>query len=150
MTVLSLSFFKDIERAIHIWDFTLRLLPCRLIPRHHVLGGGVNKTTHCIHRSQVLRRNSPRIQRTLDAKSRARKDMGVDHRRPHIRMSEELLDDPDATSALQKVGRKRVSEGVTARQFVNTGSPNRFLHSPLDHRFMKMMATICAIAPMYA
>ena len=68
--------------------------------------------------------------------------MGVDHRRPHIRVPEELLDRPDVASIVQEVCRERVPKGVATCRFGNAGSPNSILYSPLDCRFMKVMATV--------
>ena len=65
--------------------------------------------------------------------------MGVDYRRPHILVSQQLLDGPDIVPILQEVRGKRVAEGVTRGGPGQARPSHRFFDGPLDDRFMQMM-----------
>lgn len=95
-----LIFFKYVKRAVHIWDHPIFFPSRRFNPWDPYLGRCVNKTPDCIHRPQVLWRNAPRIEGTLNARPRTWENVSVDHRRSNIRMSKELLDHPDVASIL--------------------------------------------------
>ena len=55
-------------------------------------------------------------------------------------MSEELLDGTDVVAFLQQVGGKRVTEGMTRGRLGNSGGADGILDSPLEDRFVKVMA----------
>lgn len=66
--------------------------------------------------------------------------MSVDHGGFDVFVSEEFLDGADVIIVLQKMGGKRVSEGVGGDVFVYLGTTGGFPDGFLDYCFVKMMA----------
>ena len=54
-------------------------------------------------------------------------------------MPEQLLDRTYVVTVFQKVCRKRMSKCVAARQFVDSGSADRFFDSSLEYRLVEMV-----------
>src|ERR1043165_3515094 len=57
-------------------------------------------------RNRPPRTTRKKVGRTLDAEPPAIQDMGVDHRRAHVPVSQQLLHGPDVIAGLEQVGRE--------------------------------------------
>src|SRR5512139_3074985 len=55
-------------------------------------------------------------------------DMGVDHRRADIPVSEQFLYRPDVVAILEQMSGEGVAEGMAGDVFLDSGHPRRFLH----------------------
>jgi hypothetical protein len=71
----------------------------------------------------------------------ARDAMGMDHRRPHVAMTEKGLNCPDVVVGLQKMCGKGVAEGMGRDAFGKSCSPDSLFQRLLNVRFMKMIAS---------
>ena len=61
------------------------------------------------------RSTSQGIQGASDPPASPVQDMGVDHRRPDTRVTEDLLNGPDVVTAHEQMCRERVTQGVHGR-----------------------------------
>ena len=74
------------------------------------------RNKHCRHcqpipvPSKALQAKSESIGLAVDSLAASVQHMGVDHRRAHIFVPEQLLDCPDIIPTLQEVGRKGVAK----------------------------------------
>ncbi len=75
---------------------------------------------------EALQSKSESIRWAVDSLPGSVQHMGVDHRRAHIFVTEQLLDRPNIIPVLQEVGRK----GVTKRK-INPDSAVRNLQLPI-------------------
>ena len=62
-------------------------------------------------------------------------------------MAEQFLDGPDVVALLQQVCGEGVTEGMAGGRLGNAGRANRVLYSPLEHRFVEMVAAPLASKP---
>jgi hypothetical protein len=67
-------------------------------------------------------RASQGIERTQNPFSAPVEDACIDHRRPHVVVSEQLLDGADVVPGLQKTGRETVPQAVRRAGFVDPGA----------------------------
>ena len=77
-----------------------------------------------------LRSHSDRL--TTHAEFILLSDMGVDHRRLEVGVTEEFLQRADVVSLLQEVCRKAVPHRVDAHRLGETAGANRFSNPPLQ------------------
>src|SRR5437867_6945906 len=73
--------------------------------------------------------------------------MGVDHRRAHIPVAQQLLNGADVVPVLQQVRRKGVPEGVTRRLLRQGGLEHGLADGTLDDRLVQMMAPALTRGP---
>ena len=66
---------------------------------------------------RTLHLQSEAISRAVDSPTASVQDMGVDHRRAHVLVAQQLLDGPTIIPVLQQVGRKGVAKRMTACWF---------------------------------
>src|SRR5712664_1404500 len=66
-------------------------------------------------------------------------DVGVDHRRAHVAVAQELLDGADVVACAQQLGREGVSKRVRRRRFDDPRESNRLAHLLLDDGFVQVM-----------
>ncbi len=64
-----------------------------------------------------IRQDDETIGRTPNPLASAIQDMGIDHRRFHVTMAQQLLHRSDVVAVLQQVRRKRMPEGMTTGWF---------------------------------
>ena len=67
-----------------------------------------------IHEEHLWRRLRRSVERALDAEGPAAEDVGVDHGRADVFVTEQLLDGADVGPGFQQVGREGVAQGVGA------------------------------------
>ena len=60
---------------------------------------------------------------TLDAETAPVQDMGIDHCRSHILVTQKLLYGANVITIFQQVGREAVSKRMTASVFLDAGDP---------------------------
>ena len=70
--------------------------------------------------------------------------MGVDHRRAHVGVAQQLLHRADVIAAFQKVRGEGVPKGVGRCRLDDTGIANRLPDGPLDDLVAEVMAAIRA------
>src|SRR2546425_506667 len=80
------------------------------------------------------------VEGAADATATAVEDMGVDHGGGDVAVAEQLLDGSDVVAALQKVGRKRMAQGVAARGLGDAGLAYGNLDEPLQDGLVQVMA----------
>ncbi len=80
------------------------------------------------------------IQGALHAHRTSVEHVGVAHRRPDIRVTEQLLDGPDVVTRLQQVGRKRMPKRVAAGGFTDATRRDRGVDGALQGRLVHVMA----------
>ena len=61
----------------------------------------------------------------MDSPTASAHDMGVDHRRAHVRVAQQLMDGPTIIPVLQQVGRKGVTKRMTACRLLSPVSVGR-------------------------
>jgi hypothetical protein len=71
------------------------------------------------------------VHRALDTPAAPVEDVGVDHRRLHALVAEELLDGPDVVAVHQEVGGEGVAEGMAGRRLDEAGGPERVVEGLL-------------------
>ena len=81
------------------------------------------------------------VQRAGHSLSALLKDVGIDHRRSQIAVSEKLLDGPDVRAALQKMCREGMPKRVGADVFGQAGSPHARFDSLVDDAGINVVAT---------
>ena len=79
------------------------------------------------------------VQRTLNAEGASAQDVGVDHGRGDILVSQELLDGADVRARFEQVRGERVSQGVRTDTFRDAGSNRGPAHRPLDDGFVQVV-----------
>jgi hypothetical protein len=67
------------------------------------------------------------IERAADGHSTSMEDVGVDHRRPHVLVTEQFLHGTDVVTVLKQMCGERVPEGVAAHRLVDACQFDRFL-----------------------
>jgi len=87
------------------------------------------------------------VERAPHAASTLIEHVGVDHRRAHVAMPQELLDRPDVVSRFEQVRRERVAQRVTSRRSSNASGPGRFLYGALGDRLMEVMSATFSGCP---
>src|SRR5580692_10239083 len=92
---------------------------------------------------RVTRRGS-RIERAAHAAGASIEDVGVDHGRADVLVTEELLDRTNVVTALQQVGRERMTQSVRARGLRNPSGADGRTHGPLDHGLVQVVAAALA------
>ena len=70
--------------------------------------------------------------------------MGVDHRRGHVLVAEQLLDGADVVARLRQVRREGVAERVATHMLDNAGPADSLLDRPLHQGLMKVMPPLFA------
>jgi hypothetical protein len=78
--------------------------------------------------SQTVWAHAELIHRATDPSTLSIEDVGVDHRRADILMSQKLLHRPVIMAILQKVGGEGVSEGVAACRLTHSSPADSFRH----------------------
>jgi hypothetical protein len=73
--------------------------------------------------------------------------MSVDHGRGDLAVAEELLDGADVLTALPKVGREGVTEGVATGTLVDAGRADGSGHGALHVRLVVMVPALGGLAP---
>lgn len=76
----------------------------------------------------------------------ALQDVGVDHRRFHIRVTEELLDGANVVVVFQKVRGEGVAQAMTACVFFDACRTHGFFHGALHGGLVEMMPAFDAAA----
>lgn len=66
--------------------------------------------------------------------------MRVDHRRPHIRMTKQLLDGPNVVTVLEQMRCKRMTKRMARRSLADPRAQDRLVDGLLDRRFVVVMA----------
>jgi hypothetical protein len=79
------------------------------------------------------------IEGAADAARAPVENVGVDHRRPNVVVSEELLDGADVVALLQKVGRKRMAQGVGSGVFGDASGTDGGFDRTLDDGLMQVV-----------
>jgi hypothetical protein len=79
---------------------------------------------------------SCQIQRTTNSAGTVAEDVSVDHGRGDLAVAQELLDGADVLTALQKVGRDGVTEGVATGTLVDAGRADGSGHGALHVRLV--------------
>src|SRR5262245_1605608 len=87
------------------------------------------------------------VKRTLDPSPTSVQDVGVNHCRAHVIMSEKFLNCSYIMTVFQKGRCKRVAQSMAPRRFEDTCLKPRFYKSFLYNRFVKMMFLLCAGYP---
>ena len=65
--------------------------------------------------------------------------MGIDHRRTHVRMTEQLLNGPDSVPVFEQIGCEGLTKRVTGSRFGHPRPADGFLGGALQDRFMKVV-----------
>ena len=81
------------------------------------------------------------VERALHAAPALVQDVGIDHGRTHVPVSEQLLNRSNVVAGLQQVRGKGVPERVACRRSGNAGRPHGVFDRSLEHRFVKVMAS---------
>ena len=71
-------------------------------------------------------------------------DVGVDHRRGHVLVAEELLHGADVVAVLQEMGGEGVAEGVAGRRLGDPGEADGGAHGLLEDRLVEVVAAVLA------
>jgi len=66
-------------------------------------------------------------------------NVGVNHGRGHVSVSEKLLNGSDVVTTFEEVGREGMSHGVRARRLGDPGLAHSVLHRSLDHGLVKVV-----------
>ncbi len=82
--------------------------------------------------SKALPANSESIGRAVDSLPASVQHMGVDHRRAHIFVTEQLLDRPNIIAILKHVRRKRMPGGMATGQIGYLGFAGGFFGGLLE------------------
>lgn len=90
-------------------------------------------------RGEMLLGLPQEVCRTADAPSSPVKDMGVDHRRADVLVSEEFLYRPDIIPVLQQVGSERMPECMASDGLPDPGPLACILDGPLDDGVVKVV-----------
>ena len=80
------------------------------------------------------------VQRGFDGESATLEDVGVDHGGFYIFVTEQFLDGANVVSALEKMGGKRMTQGMRGDVLVDLCLAGGFTNGSLDDRFMDVMA----------
>ena len=80
------------------------------------------------------------VEGTADAQSASVEDVGIDHRGPHVSMTEQFLDGSDVVSVPQEMRGKAVSQRVATCRFSDSSAYNRSIDRSLDHGFVHVVA----------
>ena len=100
----------------------------------------------CLRRTSILR--APlleAVEGALHTASPLVQHVGVDHRRRHVRMSEQLLHRADVVAGFQEVGREGVAQGVAAHALGDAGGVGRLADRALRHRVVQMVTAHHAV-----
>jgi hypothetical protein len=81
------------------------------------------------------------VHRAPDAEPPAVEDVGIDHRRGHIPMSQQLLDRTDIVAVLEQMGGERVPQAVAGDPLRETGIRRGQLDGALDDGLVQVVAT---------
>jgi hypothetical protein len=84
--------------------------------------------------------DSQGIQRAADAAPSAVQEVGIEHRRRDVLVTEQLLNCSDIVPVLEEMRGERVPESMAARGFVDTRLADRFAHGALEHRLVGVVA----------
>ena len=68
--------------------------------------------------------------------------MRVDHRGPHVTVTEQRLDRTDVVVRLQEVGREGMAERMCRHPFQELGTTDRCMDIPLHMRLMEMISPL--------
>ena len=79
------------------------------------------------------------VKRAHHAEGAAIHDVGVDHGRSHVFVTEQRLDGADVCARLEEVGREAVAEGVTGSALVELRRPRHFLYGLLHRRLVQVV-----------
>ena len=79
------------------------------------------------------------VQRTADGQTRFSQDVGVNHGRGNVLMSQKLLDRTDVVATFKQMRGKTVPERVTTRGLGNASTPDRQFHRVLKIFLADMM-----------
>ncbi len=85
---------------------------------------------------------SESVHRASDCRRPSVQNMGVDHGRFQISMTQELLDGADIVAVFQEVRRKRMPKGVAGRPLGEPCPHHRFSHGFLKQRLVCMMTSL--------
>ena len=86
------------------------------------------------------------IQRGTDGESATIEDVGVDHCRAYILMTEEFLDGSNIIAILEQVRSEGMAQGVTTDALLNCGCASRLFNRTLQRGRIKMMAAFLSTA----
>jgi hypothetical protein len=87
------------------------------------------------------------VKRTLDPSHTSVQDMGINHCRADVVVSEKFLDRPDIISVLKQVCCKGVAQSVAPGRFEDASLEPSFFESFLYNRFVKMMSAFLSSDP---
>ena len=74
------------------------------------------------------------------------KDVGMDHRRRHVAVTQELLHCADVVSSLEQVCGEGMPERVAGHPLFHPGFRRGSAYRPLHHRLVQMMPALTALA----
>lgn len=89
--------------------------------------------------SPAVRAGSKLVERAPDTSTALVEDVGIDHGRAHVAMSEQLLDRADVVLSVEQMCREAVPERMTGSWTRNASRPGRVLHRPLENGFVQVM-----------
>ena len=104
-------------------------------------GAAAGAETQSVNGTPESHLHTPVVQRAGHSLSALLKDVGIDHRRSQIAVSEKLLDGPDVRAALQKMCREGMPKRVGADVFGQAGSPHARFDSLVDDAGINVVAT---------
>ena len=81
------------------------------------------------------------VQGTANSHARPIHDVGIDHGRGHIAVSQQFLHRADIVVRFEQVSRKAVPQGVATGGLGDSRASDRVRHRPLHRRFVQMMPT---------
>lgn len=81
------------------------------------------------------------VERADDTEGAAINDMGIDHGRPQILVTEKALNGPDVGTRFKKVGRKAVAKGVTGGPHGESCRSRRVMNGALYGRFVEVLVS---------
>ena len=84
------------------------------------------------------------VEQTIHSLPAPIRDMGVNHGRTDIRMTEQLLNGPNVIAILNQMSRKRMSKGMWGSGFGQTDRFHHAINGFPDHRFMEVMPMLNA------
>lgn len=86
------------------------------------------------------------IRRALHATAFTVKHVGVDHRRPHVTMPEQLLDRANVVARFQKMRGEAVAQRVRPHRLRDADAASCFADGTLRHRLVQVMPALLARA----
>ncbi len=104
------------------------LLPRSLTTQRGAAETGSTQTQICMpYGSPAERRRA--MQACPHAEAATVQDVGIDHRRAHVAMAQQLLHRANVVACLEQMGRKRMAKGVARRPLGNARRPTARAHS---------------------